>query len=133
MVGIGPGRRRKFHPAAVGKLQEAGRWLKVNGEGIYATRAREGELWSEPGGIRYTRSKDGRTIYAFAPDWPGAALTLKTVQADAGSAVHLLGMDAPLAWHNDPALGLVIQLPDNPPGGPAQHAYGFKITGTTRA
>ncbi len=135
-VGIGPDGSGQFHPAAIAQLKEAGQWLKVNGEGIYATRARDGELWSEPGGIRYTRTKDNKTIYAFAQDWPGATLTLNTVQANPGSAVRLLGVETPLTWHNDPALGLVIDLPaglQDPATRPVQHSYGFRIEGTTRA
>ena len=131
-VGVGPDGNGRFHPAAVAQLQEAGRWLKINGEGIYGSRAREGDLWSEPSGIRYTRSKDNRTIYAFTPDWPGTALTLKTVQAAPGSVVHLLGEKMPLTWRNDPNSGLVITLPGTLPDGPAPLAYVFKIQGTNR-
>ena len=39
MVGVGPDANGKFHPQAIENIQTAGAWLKVNGEGIYATRA----------------------------------------------------------------------------------------------
>ena len=62
MVGIGPDGEGRFHPTAISQLKEVGEWLKVNGAGIYSTRAREGELWSEGADIRFTRTKDKRTI-----------------------------------------------------------------------
>ena len=64
MVGIGPDEQGTFHPTAVAQLKEVGRWLKVNGAGIYATRARAGDLWSEGEHIRYSRSKDGKMVFS---------------------------------------------------------------------
>ena len=58
MVGIGPDGDGRFHPTAVSQLKEAGEWLKVNGAGIYATRPRDGDLWSDGPDIRFTRTKD---------------------------------------------------------------------------
>ena len=47
MVGIGPDEDGRFHPTAIAQLKQVGQWLKANGEGIYATRARDGDLWKE--------------------------------------------------------------------------------------
>ena len=58
-VGIGPDGTGKFHPTAVEQLKEAGAWLKVNGEGVYATRARDQALWSE--GRRHSVQPDERS------------------------------------------------------------------------
>lgn len=74
MVGVGPDGDGKFHSAAVAQLREAGAWLKVNGEGIYGTRPRDGQFWQEGEEIRFTRAKEGRSIYAFALRWPEEAL-----------------------------------------------------------
>jgi alpha-L-fucosidase len=87
MVGIGPDANGRFHPQAIENLQEAGAWLKVNGEGIYATRPREGDLWKEGNDIRFTQTKDHRTVYAFSLKWPGTTLTLKSIQPQPGSLV----------------------------------------------
>ena len=59
MVGIGPDGDGRFHPTAIGQLKEVGDWLKVNGGGIYSTRARDADLWSEGADIRFTQ-KIGR-------------------------------------------------------------------------
>ena len=132
MVGIGPGPDGTFHPKAIENLQTAGAWLKINGEGIYATRAREGDVWHEGDEVRYTQSKDHQTIYAFSLHWPGKTLTLKTVQPKAGSAVFLLGHVKPLAWtySGRGRTGTVIQMPDELQVPARQNNFfvcGFKI------
>jgi alpha-L-fucosidase len=110
MVGIGPDALGRFHPTAIENLREAGAWLKINGEAIYATRPRDGDLWHEGDHVRYTRSKDSRFVYAITDDWPGAALMLKTVRANEGSIIELLGTPGPLEWTQDDR-GLSIRLP----------------------
>lgn len=136
MVGIGPDERGLFHPKAVAALDYAGRWLRVNGQAIYATRPRAAQDWKEGKNIRFTRSKDHRTLYAIALSWPGRHLTLATVRANPGSEVRLLGYSEPLTWHNDATRGLVIDLPadlQSPAHRPCPPpAYAFRIEGQTR-
>jgi alpha-L-fucosidase len=112
MVGVGPSGQGSFHPTAVEQLKGAGEWLKVNGEGIYATRPRPGTLWSEGTNLRFTRSKDNKTVYCFALAWPGKTLTIKTVDARQAKSVHLLGYDKRLMKRWDAEQGLVIDLPE---------------------
>jgi alpha-L-fucosidase len=129
MVGIGPDANGRFHPKAVENLKEAGDWLKVNGEAIYATRAREGDLWKEDADIRFTRSKDSRFVYAFALNWPGGSLTLRSVRAKAGSAIRMLGLEESLKWRQD-GRGLSIEIPEamqNPAARPCGMAWTFRI------
>jgi alpha-L-fucosidase len=130
MVGIGPDRNGKFHPAAIENLREAGVWLKVNGEGIYATRPRDGESWKEGNNLRFTRSKDHQTVYAFSLAWPGSSLTLQSLRPRAGSQVSMLGYKAPLPWSYAADTGTVIQLPavlQNETNRPSKFVYGFKF------
>ena len=84
----------------------------MNGSGIYASRAREGELWSEGADVRFTRSKDKRTVYAFVlkSHRPGEKLLLRSVRPAEGSAVRMLGTDTPLKWETQGA-GVEIQIP----------------------
>jgi alpha-L-fucosidase len=124
MVGIGPDGDGRFHPAAIAQLREAGRWLGVNGEAIYATRARPGALWKEGDAIRFTRSKDDATVYAISLTRPGPTMILETVKARAGSEIHLLGLDTPLSW-TQTERGLEIAVPNS---APSELAYAFKIS-----
>ena len=112
-IGVGPSAHGEFHPEAIRQMQGAGKWLKVNGEAIYATRAREGTLWSEGDAVRYTRSKDRRFVYAILTQWPGAQVSLRSVQPRQGSHVTLLGSGADLPWKWDSAQGTVITIPEN--------------------
>jgi alpha-L-fucosidase len=107
MVGIGPDENGRFHPTAIAQLKQVGQWLKANGEGIYATRARDGDLWKESDSIKFTRSKDNKTIYAHCGEWPGQQLILRTVKPKANSPIRLLGTDGALDWKHEPGKGLI--------------------------
>ncbi len=141
-------------PRADGTIPEAGRrlllglgdWLRLNGEAIYGTRPwqvfGEGPTQQAKGGgfsersdrpftaedIRFTQSKDGKTLYAVALGWPAQGrLTVRSLAAVAGpiTRVELLGSSAPLAWQQT-AAGLTVELPV---ARPADHAFALRIQG----
>lgn len=130
MVGVGPSATGEFHPEAQRQLRATGDWLKINGEGIFGTRPREGTLWSEGDTIRYTQSKDRRWIYAFSLQWPGKELTLTSMRPRSRSTIHLLGFPERLRWNYEASRGLTVSLPDNlqdESHHPGQFAWAFKI------
>jgi alpha-L-fucosidase len=130
MIGVGPSAHGEFHPEALRQMRGAGAWLKVNGEAIYATRAREGSLWSEGDAVRYTQTKDRRFVYAILTEWPGTQVTLKSVRPKDGSRATLLGSGANLSWAFDSAKGTTITLPESLQQGanrPCEHAWSLKI------
>jgi alpha-L-fucosidase len=113
MIGVGPSSAGEFHPEAVRQMKQAGTWLKVNGEAIYATRPREGALWAEGDNIRFTRTKDRRFTYAIFTKWPGTEVMLSSVRPREGTAMQLLGSDRKLGWTFDAARGTTITLPED--------------------
>jgi len=113
-------------------LKETGKWLSINGEGIYATRPRSGSLWSEGDNLRFTRSKDSRTLYCFALNWPGKTLEITSLESKQIDSVEMLGYSKKLEYRRDPTRGLVVTIPDKlqeVENRPSDYAWGFKIVG----
>jgi alpha-L-fucosidase len=77
------------------RLIDIGKWLKVNGEGIYSTRPFSRQI---EGAVAFTRSKDNQYVYAILKEWPGQELHLKGIQPVKGSKIEMLGFDKPLKW-----------------------------------
>jgi alpha-L-fucosidase len=126
MVGTGPDKTGVFHPEAVRQLEETGRWLKVNGAGIYATRARE--VWKEHD-VFFTRTKDHKKVFAFVEQWPGKEIVIPAVTPKKGSKIYLLGYKKALKWSQS-GTGIKVEIPDilqSPENRPCEHAWGFEI------
>lgn len=133
MIGVGPSAHGEFHPEAIRQMKATGAWLRVNGEAIYATRARKGSDWREGDSVRYTRSKDRRFTYAILSEWPGAQVTLQSVRPKPNSEVSLLGSNAVLQWKFDSDRGTTIMFPENlrqPGNRPCKYAWSLKIQAT---
>lgn len=109
------------------RLRDIGKWLSINGEGIYTTRP-----YKQPieGSISYTQSKDGKYVYAIVKEWNGKELNLKNIKAAKGSQIKMLGFDKPFEWENTPN-GLVVKLPDylqDAKNRPYKYAWVLKIS-----
>ena len=131
MIGIGPDGMGRFDPKVVQGLKETGKWLKINGEAIYSTRPREADRWKEGEAIRYTRTKDRKTVYAICRAWPGKQLRLKSVEPVSGTEIYMLGYKKPLNWSYDKITGLEISLPvelQDIAKRPCKFAWSFKIS-----
>ena len=136
LLNVPPRADGTFDEPTVNLLRDVGAWLKLNGEAIYATRpwmvfgegpvvnqsARANRSAYTASNIRFTRSKDGKMIYAILLGWPGAEtnVLLKTFARDQPGAavrvktVHLLGSALPVVWSQD-AAGLHLQTPAQAP------------------
>ncbi|GHT38977.1 alpha-L-fucosidase [Bacteroidia bacterium] len=126
MVCVGPDQTGKFHPTAMQQIEETGKWLKINGEGIYETRARE--VWKE-NDIYFTRTKDHRKVFAFTEKWPGTEILIPSVNPKKGSQIYLFGYKKPLKW-SQTSEGVKVIIPEElqvPENRPCEHAWGFKI------
>ncbi len=111
-------------------LSDLAAWMPINGEAIFATRPwkiygegpakvleagnfNEGKLVYTAQDIRFTQSKDGKTLYAIALVWPkDGKLLVKSLAIPAGkiNAVSLLGYTGKLDWQQTPE-GLTVVLP----------------------
>jgi alpha-L-fucosidase len=107
-------------------LLEVGRWLSLNGEGIYGTRA-----WTTDaeGDIRFT--KKGNTLYAILVKWSTQPVCIKALslsQVPAIKSVSLLGSTEKISFTQDEN-GLCIIPPSQQPG---PFAWVFKLEGTAK-
>jgi alpha-L-fucosidase len=130
LLNVGPDAEGIIPEASQERFREIGKWLKVNGTAIYETRTlpefREGD------NIRYTRSKDGKTIYAAVLDWPGKSLKIRYVEPKPGSKIYMLGYKKALLWKKNSRGEVVITLPSllqRAGNRPCHHAWVFKIRG----
>lgn len=133
-------------------VEGIGDWMQVNQESIFATRPwkvfGEGPASGGTGGnvqgfnegkgkpftaddIRFTTSKDGKTLYGIALGWPDKPLSITSLGKKKGlltspiSSVTLLGDSSRVSWElNDTAL--VIQPPAKKEGNIASAAV-YKI------
>ena len=142
-----------LEPDVLAILDGIGKWVALNGEGIYGTRpwqvygegpststaqekGRFGGLKDVPSkpftaaDFRFTTSKDGGTIYAYCFAVPEQEFRIVSLGKDsklnskAIAAVEILGSKDALTWKQE-ADALVITKPANVPN---PEAVGFKIT-----
>ena len=123
MVGIGPDETGWFHPRAIQDLEQAGEWLKINGEAIYATRPYD--PWHEGNEVFFTRSKDHRKVYAICTKWPEQTLKLKSIRPSERMKISLLGETETLSWHEEEG-SVQMDIPAKKPG-VGQFAYAFRF------
>lgn len=139
-----------LEPECVTMLKDIGTWMKINGEGIYGSKAwkkwgesasdkplvHQGKLTRETAALpfktsdfRFTVGKDG-SLYAWCMTVPkpGEVLTIKSLGTAAGmlekpiKSVELLG--GPSVIHHQDADALGITCPESMP---FKHAVGFKL------
>ena len=130
MVGIGPDADGLWHPAAIKQLEETGKWLDVNEEAIYSTRARPGDQYREADDLYFTTAKDESCIYAINTKWRGRRLVIKTVQPKVGTEIKMLGYKDAFNWEYNETEGLTIHIPENlqdKENRPCKTAWVFKI------
>lgn len=126
-IGFGPDPTGAWPTQMVERVNYVGDWLKVNGEAIYATRPYL--RYHEGNDLRFTRTKDKKTLYLISLKWPGAVLETKLARAREGSSVRLLGYNHDLKWQQT-ADTLTIQMPEeiqDESKRPCRQAYVFKV------
>ena len=111
LLNVGPTAEGEFPPATVDRLQAVGRWMKLNGEAIYATDAGPFPRPLPWGRTTQKRAADGSTtLYLHVWNWPeDSKLLLPTFQEKPVSG-HMLTTGVPVSAEITPE-GLVVTLP----------------------
>jgi alpha-L-fucosidase len=135
-------------------LESIAAWMEANGKAIHATRPwkvfGEGPAMPAAGSpaqdlnegkgkpytaedVRFTQSKDGKTVYAIALGWPEKPLSLRSLARDAGTirGIRLLGSDEPVLWKQEEA-ALSIQPPRTRSESGFAAVYEVAFDGTAR-
>lgn len=126
LLNVGPDARGTIPAPQVAILEALGAWLDVNGAAIFATRpwTRFAGTTDEDVPVRFTRSADGRTVYALVLGAPrGTTLVLRDFPEAVRSVGRLGGEDA-LSFARDGG-DVRIELPA---ALPAAAAHAFAIT-----
>jgi alpha-L-fucosidase len=141
------------------RLREIGQWLHINGEAIYSTRPwltpvqdiksgvivqNDGTLGGaavaeekkdeQKGEIRFTQSKDGKTVYAICTAFPKGELEINSLYLNKGkSTIMMVGAEETrLEWYQYPGhdyTKLMIKIPDTLyDKRKNEYAWVFKIT-----
>ncbi len=130
LLNVGPTAEGLIPAPSVDRLAAIGDWIDINGEAIYATERLK--RFKEGDDLYFTRSKDGKYIYAIATAWPGRELRFFRAVPRQGTTVTMLGRDEPLEWRIDEG-ETVIQLPSGlqtQDGRPSRYAWVFRLEGT---
>jgi alpha-L-fucosidase len=125
VLDTGPMPHGWFAQEAVDLLEYIGRWLKVNGEGIYATRLRQ--PYREGDHIYFTQSKDHKFIYCIHIGWPFQRVELHTIKPRDGSRVMMLGISEPVPWYMETDTLILEISPKWNTKIPCEYAFCFKI------
>lgn len=127
LLNVGPDPEGRFPEAAVERLRDVGRWMAVNGEAIYGTRA---VAPYKVGHVCLTQK--GSTVYLIdladhSETGPSSRLHVPAIVG--GKTVRMLGVATPLDFALDATNGLTLTIHENvrrhPP---CEHAWTFAVT-----
>ncbi|MBI1335590.1 MAG: alpha-L-fucosidase [Phycisphaera sp.] len=113
LLNVGPTSEGLIPEASVERLKEVGKWMKVNGEAIYATTA---SPFAKLDFGRCTKkvTDRGTTLYLLVFDWPKDGKLMLPGLRNKVATATLLATGASLSTHNSDA-GVVVSVPAEMP------------------
>ena len=134
LLNIGPGPDGDWDSTAYTRLREIGDWMKINGEGIYASRSVAPYSYKN---CYFTQSRDGAKGYAFyLAEGPEVLLDKEVILEGflppPGTKISLLGYSQPIPWKAE-GNRLTLKIPGSLQHKPvARHAAVFRFIYPTR-
>ncbi|MET0243580.1 MAG: alpha-L-fucosidase [Flavitalea sp.] len=111
LLNIGPGPDGDWDPVAYQRLEEIGKWMEVNGVGIYDSKSLAPY---STGNTFFTQSKDGSKQFAYYLVEDSVVLTktvtIKDFKVKKNAKIRIAGGTGKLKW-KQPSADLVITLP----------------------
>ncbi|XP_005102742.1 alpha-L-fucosidase [Aplysia californica] len=131
LMNVGPPHHGHITPVYEERLRNMGKWLKVNGEGIYKSKPWTYQNDTLTKGVWYTKnnSSGSTTVYAFVFNWPGELLSLGLPLVSEVSKINLVGDSTFLDYKPRSTKGVDITIPLYSVNElPCQWLWAFKIT-----
>jgi len=125
LLNVGPDANGLIPVLMQERLLDIGRWLSVNGEAIYGTRAWADRPSKQKNGVYFTRK--GNDLYVLCTTWPVGDIVLEDLPGGLQHA-ELLGSDQQVGIKRTKKGLRIIPPPINPATAPSAHAWVFKLT-----
>ncbi len=130
LLDIGPAADGTIPVIMQQRLLDIGKWLDVNGEAIYGTRAFITDKKQEAINPETNKSifftKKGKDVFVFLLNWPKTEVVLKGIKTTPGTKITLLGSSKPVRSRTSGG-NITINLPQLTPDD-YQPAYVLKIS-----
>jgi alpha-L-fucosidase len=128
LLNVGPGPDGDWDPVVYQRMEELGKWININGEGIYGSKPLPPY---SSGNIYLTQSKDGKNKYAFyLSDSANVVLPAEmtiSLSLTEKNTVRILGVPGKLKWKNVNGIAVVSIPASLRAKVKSNHAVVFKI------
>lgn len=130
LLNIGPMANGLIPEATVQRLNDVGKWMKINGEVIHNSRAINNYMETET--LYFVSERDKKHLYAITTQWPGNSIKIKNVRPKSGTKIKMLGYEKALEWNDLGEEGTEILIPadlQKEENRPCDYAWVFKMKG----